>query len=103
MYSMSDIGSNGHEVEEDQPLGPRAEHHQSSKTLNAKAQQRKRAELRRKKLAEDHCNAMVKCTTTNDILARNRVVAIKLKSKVESGNIADSTVASFLKLTSTQL
>ena len=71
--------------------------------MNAEARQRKHAEVRRKKLAEDHRDTMVKCTTINDILARNRAVETELKSKVESGNIADPTLAYFLKLTSAQL
>ena len=69
-----DIDSSGKEVVEDRPSGAQAEHRQPAKTINAPAQQRQRSELRRKKMAEKHRDAIVEYTTMNDILSRNGIV-----------------------------
>ena len=88
----TDIDSSGNEVEEDRPSGADAEHRQPSKTINAKAQQRKRAEKRRRKLSEKFHNAVVKFNTVNDILERNSAIEDGLKSKRDGGSLCDATI-----------
>ena len=99
----TDIDSSGNEVEEDRPSGADAEHRQPSKTINAKAQQRKRAEKRRRKLSEKFHNAVVKFNTVNDILERNSAIEDGLKSKRDGGSLQDATVSQFLALNVNQL
>lgn len=93
-------------MEKDRPSGDDSEHKQPSKTINAKAQQKKRADTRRKKMALQ----LTKDTTTRNtiigILDRNRVVENKIKSATgapemsndaTAGSLNDASVATFLK------
>ena len=96
-----DIDSSGKEVVEDRSSGAQAELMQHAKTINASAQQRQRSELRRKKMAEKHRNAIVEYATVNDILSRNGILETKvLASSVdgEPGDIAAASVVRFLHL-----
>lgn len=70
----SDIDEQGNEIEEDKPSGPDSEHRQPAKTINAKAQRVRRAEKRRRKMAEQHDKAVTEYHTINDILRRNAEV-----------------------------
>jgi ribosomal protein L15 len=94
----SDIDEQGNEIEEDKPSGPDSEHRQPAKTINAKAQRVRRAEKRRRKMAEQHDKAVTEYHTINDILRRNAEVENELKDRVTSGVVADATVTDFLSL-----
>jgi hypothetical protein len=78
---------------DDRPYSSQEENGQPSKTINAPAQQRLRSELRRKKLAEKHRDAVVACSTINDILSCNNAVEA----------LFDVTVAHFLLLNTSKL
>ena len=102
----TDIDSSNKEILEDCPSGPVAEHCQPAKTINAPAQQRKRAELRRKKLADAHREALVTNATVNDILRRNADVEAKLlamQKGTEQPGLQHSKVDNFLLLSTTEL
>ena len=100
-----DLDSKGSPVSEDRPSGPHAEHRQPSKTINGAAQKRMRAEMRRTKLAEAHRNAVVSCTTINDVLQRNHDVEnlILSKSAGETPSLAQATCQHFMQLNANQL
>ena len=101
--SRTDITSNGTVIETDRPSGAHAEHRQPSKTINAKAQQRKRAELRRKKLAEAHRDAVVERDAISEILSRNHDVEVELQAKTNIATVADAGVVDFLPLSVAKL
>ena len=75
-------------------LGRKVKHRQPAKTINAPYQKWMRSELRRKKLAEAHQNAVVACTTINDILARNKKVEQNIIAKIKGDDVSldDATV-----------
>ena len=89
-----DIDSSGKELVEDRSPGAQAEHMQHAKTINASAQQRQRSELRRKKMAEKHRDAIVEYTTINDILSRNGIVEAKVLTSSVDGEPGDLAAAS---------
>ena len=51
---IADINSKGEEISDDRSSGPDAEHRQLTGTINHKAQQKKRDEKRRRRLALKH-------------------------------------------------
>ena len=90
-------------VTDDRPFGAQAEHRQPSTTINAAAQQEKRSELRRRKIASAYRKYVLEHNTINDILLRNIVVEERPREKVKSRDLSDATVSHFLKLTADNL
>ena len=88
---------------EDRPSGPDTEHRQPSKTINAKAQQRMRAERRRKRIADRYDEAVLNSTTIAEILRRNSIVEEKIKSRTDSKTLSAATVTIFLLLSAKEL
>ena len=95
---IADINSKGEEISDDRPSGPDAEHRQPAKTLNHKAQQRKRDEKRRRRLALKHEESLVEYNTINHILVRNKEVEDELRSKTTSHSLVDCSIQHFLDL-----
>ena len=95
---IADINSKGEEISDERPSGPDAEHRQPAKTLNHKAQQRKRDEKRRRRLALKHEESLVEYNTINHILVQNKEVEDELRSKTTSHSLADCSIQHFLDL-----
>ena len=64
----SDINERGETIEQDRPSGAHAEHLQAAKTINAEAQQKRRADKRRLELTRKANEAQVKHNVVSKIL-----------------------------------
>jgi len=98
-----DINEKGETIEQDRPSGAHAEHLQGAKTINAEAQQKKRADKRRLELTRKANEAQVKHNVMSKILQNNAEVEAKLIAQVDSNMLADATIALFLWLTVAEL
>ena len=99
----SDINERGETIEQDRPEGAHAEHLQAAKTINAEAQQKRRADKRRLELTRKANEAQVKHNVVSKILQSNKEVEAKLTAQLDSNVLADATIALFLRLTVSEL
>ena len=97
-FVLSDINSKGDECFDNRPSGPDSEHRQPAKTLNHIAQQRKRDEKRRRRLALKHEESLVEYNVILHLLKRNEEVEEELKSKMSTRTLADCSIQHFLDL-----
>ena len=99
----SDINEKGETIEQDRPSGAHAEHLQAAKTINAEAQQIKRADKRRLELTRKANEAQVKHNVVSKILQNNAEVEAKLMAQLDSNVLEDATIALFRRLTVSEL
>ena len=95
---VKDINSKGEDILENRPSGPDSEHRQPAKTINHKAQQRKRDEKRRRRLALKHEESLVEYNITVHLLNRNKEVEEELIAKTATSTIANCSIQDFLDL-----
>ena len=88
---------------EDRPSGADCECRQGAKTINAAAQQRLRAEKRRREQARKFNEATVEMNVINNILQRNTAVEDELRSQVDSELLVDNTISHFASLVADKL
>ena len=94
--TVSDINPDGSKVEKDRPSGADSEHKQSAKTINAKAQQQKRVEQRRMKMALKFTEDTKTRNAIINIIDRNRAVENKIKSAIVTAIGLDDVTAALL-------
>ena len=98
-----DIYLDGKEIFNARPSGTDSYHLQYALTMNSDRQQQEREKKQHRKAEEKYKDALEEYNSIEQTLSSNKSVEDKLRHTTESGLLADVIVASFMKMTNSEL